>query len=150
MCVIGGIRIGSPSQVRILLMHLGEVNNWRQMALDEPLPNTHAMVEPKAKKKYKTKMKKEKDVAIEELMITALTMVGEGLLEEEAQSLKEYAEEATKPTPWKTKKNKTMKDEANPNKVKAHERILSFVKQRKKEIKVNMGSWAKTHNPRET
>jgi len=69
------------------------------MALDEPLPNTHAMVEPKAKKKYKTKMKKEKDVAIEELMITALTMVGEGLLEEEAQSLKEYAEEATKPTP---------------------------------------------------
>jgi hypothetical protein len=33
-----------------------------------------------------------------------------------------------------------MKDEANPNKVKAHERILSFVKQRKKEIKVNMGS----------
>ncbi len=62
MCVIGGIRIGSPSQVRILLMHLGEVNNWRQMALDEPLPNTHAMVEPKAKKKYKTKMEKEKDV----------------------------------------------------------------------------------------
>jgi hypothetical protein len=32
------------------------------MALDEPLPNTHAMVEPKAKKKYKTKMEKEKDV----------------------------------------------------------------------------------------
>jgi hypothetical protein len=44
------------------------------MALDEPLPNTQAMVkpkEPKAKKKYKTKKEKEKDVIVEELVITA-------------------------------------------------------------------------------
>jgi hypothetical protein len=41
------------------------------MALDEPLPNTQAVVkpkEPKAKKKYETK--KEKDVVVEELVIT--------------------------------------------------------------------------------
>ncbi len=46
------------------------------MALDEPLPNTHAMVEPKAKKKYKTKKEKEKDVTMEELIIIAQSMVG--------------------------------------------------------------------------
>jgi hypothetical protein len=58
------------------------------VALDEPLPNTQAMVkpkEPKAKKKYKTK--KEKDVIMEELVIVAQTMVGEELRDEEAQSL---------------------------------------------------------------
>ncbi len=32
----------------------------RQMALDEPIPNTMVVVEPKAKKNYKTKNEKEK------------------------------------------------------------------------------------------
>jgi len=39
------------------------------MASDEPMRNTHVVVEPKAKKKYKTKKEKEKDIAMEELMI---------------------------------------------------------------------------------
>jgi len=39
-------------------------------------PTTHAMVEPKAKKKYKTKKEKEKDVTMEELIIIAQSMVG--------------------------------------------------------------------------
>jgi len=43
-----------------LLRHSGEVNNPRQMALDEPIPNTMAMMEPKAKKKYKTKKEKKR------------------------------------------------------------------------------------------
>ncbi len=43
---------------------------WRQMALDDLMLSTHAMVEPKAKKKYKIKKEKEKDIAMEELMIT--------------------------------------------------------------------------------
>jgi hypothetical protein len=34
------------------------------MALNDPLPNTQAVVEPKAKKKYKTKKEKEKDIAV--------------------------------------------------------------------------------------
>jgi hypothetical protein len=34
------------------------------------------MVEPKAKKKYKTKKEKEKDITMEELVIVAQTMVG--------------------------------------------------------------------------
>jgi len=60
------------------------------MALDEPSPNTHAVMkpkEPKAKKKYKTKKEKEKDTTMEELMIAAQTMLGEKLHDEKAQSL---------------------------------------------------------------
>lgn len=57
------------------------------MALDEPLPNTHA------KKKYKTKKEKEKDTTMEELMIVAQTMLGEKLHDEKAQSLWDYVEE---------------------------------------------------------
>jgi hypothetical protein len=34
-------------------------------------PATHVVVEPKAKKKYKTKKEKENDVVMEELVITA-------------------------------------------------------------------------------
>jgi protein required for attachment to host cells len=51
------------------------------------------MVEPKAKKKYKTK--KEKDATVEELVIVAQTMVGGEFRDEEAQNLKDLVEEAT-------------------------------------------------------
>ncbi len=40
------------------------------MASDEPIPNTMAMVEPKAKNKYKTKKEKE-DTDVEKLMVIA-------------------------------------------------------------------------------
>jgi hypothetical protein len=42
------------------------------------------MVEPKAKKKYKTKKEKYKDVIVEKLVITTQTMVGEEFHDEEA------------------------------------------------------------------
>jgi hypothetical protein len=43
---------------------------------------THAVVEPKAKKKYKTKKGKEKEFVVEELVIIAQTMVGGKLCDE--------------------------------------------------------------------
>jgi hypothetical protein len=52
-----------------LLGHLKEVNNPKQMALDELIPNTMDVVEPKAKNKYKTEKEKEKDIAMEELVV---------------------------------------------------------------------------------
>ncbi len=59
-----------------------------------------AMVEPKAKKKHKTKREKEKDDAMKKLMIGVQTMVGKEFLDEEAQSLWDLEEEAAKPLPW--------------------------------------------------
>ncbi len=70
------------------------------------MPNTHVVVEPKAKNKYKTKKEKEKDVVVQELIIVSWTMVGEELHDEEAQSLKDTVEETTKPPPQKTKKRR--------------------------------------------
>jgi hypothetical protein len=46
------------------------------MASNDPLPSTQVVVEPKAKKNYKTKMKKEKNIAMKEQVIIAQTMVG--------------------------------------------------------------------------
>jgi hypothetical protein len=55
-------------QLQNLLGHLREVNNPKQMALDKLIPNTMAMGQPKAKQKYEIKKKKEKDIAMEELV----------------------------------------------------------------------------------
>ncbi len=41
------------------------------MASDQPIPSTMVVMEPKAKKKYKTKNEKEKDTIVEELMVVA-------------------------------------------------------------------------------
>lgn len=60
------------------------MNIWKQMALNDPLPNTQVVVEPKANKEYKTKKEKEKYIAVEELVIAAQTMVGGELCDEEA------------------------------------------------------------------
>ncbi len=115
------------------------------MTLNEPLPNTQTMVEPKATNKYQTKKEKEKDTVVEELMIVAQTMVGEELHDEEAQTLKEYMEEAAKPAPQITKKKKKIrKDEMGLSKAKAYERTPSHVKQRKGRDKVIVGSLVKT------
>jgi hypothetical protein len=46
------------------------------MASNDPLPNAHVVVEPKAKKKYKTKKEKKKNVIMEELVIITQIMVG--------------------------------------------------------------------------
>jgi hypothetical protein len=71
-------------------------------------------------------------------------MVGEELLDEEAQSLRDLVEEAAKSPPQKTEKKKTGKDEVGLNKAKSHEKTRSLVKQRKGEGEVNVGSSTKT------
>jgi hypothetical protein len=68
------------------------------------MPNTQVVVEPKAKKKYKTKKEKEKDTYVEELMITTQTMVMRSFFDEKAQSLKDLVEEMAKLPPQNTKK----------------------------------------------
>jgi hypothetical protein len=54
------------------------------MALNDPLLNTQAVVEPKANKEYKTKKEKEKYIVVEELVIATQTMVGGEFCDEEA------------------------------------------------------------------
>jgi hypothetical protein len=82
---------------------------------------------------------------MEKLVIVVQTMVGEGLCEKEAQSLKEYVEEVVKFAPQKPKKKKkTWKDEVGLNKAKDLERTPSFIKQKKGKDEVSMGSLAKT------
>jgi hypothetical protein len=57
------------------------------------------MVKLKVNNKYKTKKETHKDDVVKELMIVVQTMVGEELLDEKAQSLRDLEEEATKPPP---------------------------------------------------
>ncbi len=47
-------------QLENLLKHLGEINNPRKMALNEPIFSTMVVMEPKAKNKYKTKKEKKR------------------------------------------------------------------------------------------
>jgi hypothetical protein len=54
------------------------------MILEQPSLNIISMVEPKAKRKYKIKKKKEKNVAFEELATISKVMVEGDLLEDEA------------------------------------------------------------------
>ncbi len=53
-----GIKTCTLGQLENLLKHWGEVNNPKQMASNELIPSTMDVVEPKAKKKYKTKKEK--------------------------------------------------------------------------------------------
>ncbi len=55
-----------------------------QMILEQPSLNITLMVEPKAKRKYKIKKKKEKYVAFEELATISKVMVEGDLFEDEA------------------------------------------------------------------
>jgi hypothetical protein len=57
------------------------------MALDELIPNIVVVVEPKAKKRYKTKKEKEKNTTIEELIALRQTVVGEHQCDEEVQNI---------------------------------------------------------------
>ncbi len=59
----------------------------KQMALDELIPNIVVVVEPKAKKRYKTKKEKEKNTTIEELIALRQTVVGEHQCDEEVQNI---------------------------------------------------------------
>ncbi len=90
------------------------------------------MMEPKAKKKHKTKKEKEKDTIVGKLMIVAQTMVGDKLHDEKAQSLRDLVEEVAKLLLGKTKKKKMGKDEAGLSKAKAHKKILLSCKEGEK------------------
>ncbi len=72
------------------------------MALDELIPKIVVVVEPKAKKRYKTKKEKKKNTTIKELMALKQTVVGEHLCDEEVQNIQEMVEEATKAPPCKS------------------------------------------------
>jgi len=64
------------------------------------------VVEPKAKKKYKTRKEKEKDTSMEKLVMVAHTMVGEKLHDEKAQNSNDLVEEVAQPIPRKSKKKR--------------------------------------------
>ncbi len=68
------------------------------------IPSTMDVVEPKAKNKYNTKKEKDNDASVEKLISLGQTMVGDELHDEEAQSIKNMVEEATKAPPHKSKK----------------------------------------------
>ncbi len=126
-------------------MTLGELvpSTMDVVALGKLVPSTMVVVEPKVKKKYKTK-EKEEDVIVENLIALGQTMIGEQVHDEEVQSIQNMVEEVAKASPWKTKK-KTMKRkyEAGPSKAKAHEKTPSplFEKREKR------GVWALWHKP---
>jgi hypothetical protein len=90
-------------------------------------------VEPKAKKKYKTKKEKEKDTSFKELATIGKVMIEDELHEEEVQSLRELVEEeAAMAIPHKTKKKKmTGKGEAKLSKMLIQNNILPFIAQSK-------------------
>lgn len=88
------------------------------MAWEKLVSRTKAIVEPKAKGKYKIKKEKEKDTTFKELATIGKVMIEDELHEEEAQSLRELVEEeVTMATPRKTKKKK-MKGKVKPNRAK--------------------------------
>ncbi len=74
------------------------------MAMDELIPNIAVVVEPKAKKRYKTKKEKEKNTTIEEFIALRQTMVGEHLCDEKVQNIKKMVEEVIKAPPCKSKR----------------------------------------------
>jgi len=78
-------------------MTLGELvpNTMDVMALGKLVPSTMVVVEPKVKKKYKTK-DKEKDVIVENLIALGQTMIGEQLHDEEVQSIQNMVEGGSK------------------------------------------------------
>jgi hypothetical protein len=109
-------------------------SKWNQL---NQCPAQGWVVEPKAKKEYKTKKEKEKYAVVEELIALRQTMVGEELRDVEAQSIKNMVEEDARPLhakirrkqrgktpPRKSKKKTKGKDKASPSKVKAHEGLL--------------------------
>jgi hypothetical protein len=95
---------------------------------------------PKAKKKYKTKKGKEKDVAMEELIIATQTMIGKELRDEEARRPRDLVEEVVEPIPQNSKKKKMRKDEMGLSKTRAHGKTPPPIKQRKGVDEMSMGS----------
>jgi hypothetical protein len=67
-------------------------------------PNTMAMVQPKAKRLYKTKKEKEKEIVLENLTIIGRDMMEGDLSKGKEQSVKYLMEEEVEMTPCKTKK----------------------------------------------
>jgi hypothetical protein len=115
------------------------------MASKEPIQNTIAVVEPKSKRKYKTKKEKKKDAAFKKSATIGKVMIKDKLREEKVRSLRELVEkEATMVAPCKTKKKKTKgKDEARPSKSLAQDSTLSLVAKTKGRTKANVGLSAK-------
>jgi hypothetical protein len=73
-------------------------------------------MQPKMKRKYKTKKEKEKDVAFEELAAIGKPMVEVDLFEEETQCQRDLMEKEVVLTPPRKSKKKKGKDGVGPNK----------------------------------
>jgi hypothetical protein len=76
----------------------------KENTLNKLTPSIVVVVEPKAKKRYKTKKEKKKNTTIEELIALRQTMVGEHLCDEKVQNIKEMVEEVAKAPPCNSKK----------------------------------------------
>jgi hypothetical protein len=81
----GGIKLCSLSHWKIFLNILKLI--LRQMASRKPISNARVVVEPKAKRKYKTKNEKE-DTTFEEFATLIKILVEDDLPKKEVPSLK--------------------------------------------------------------
>jgi hypothetical protein len=98
-------------------------------------PNIMAMVQPKAKRKYKTKKEKEKK--------TIFTTIGKDmedgdLSKGKEQSIRDLVEEEVEMIPHKTKKKKG-KDVVASNKVPTYEKMPSPMSKSRGRTEANMG-----------
>ncbi len=99
------------------------------------------VLEPKAKKKYKTKKKKGKDVVMADNWSSDHGWWGASWWRD--LKFKGLGGGSNTTYSTKSKKKKIGKDEASPNKAKAHERTPSPIKQRKGVDEVSIGSLVK-------
>jgi hypothetical protein len=101
-------------------------------------PDTMAMVQPKAKRLYKTKKEKEKEIVLENLTTIRRDMMERDLSERKEQSVKDLMEEEVKMTLRKTKKKKG-KDMVGSNKVPTWEKMPSPMSKSRGGIEASMG-----------
>lgn len=100
-------------------------------------------MQPKMKRKYKTKKEKEKYVAFEELAAIGKPMVEGDLFEEKTQSQRDIMEKGVVLTPPCKRKKKKGKDGVGANKASTQEKTPSPIAQSKGRTEANVGSLIK-------
>ncbi len=100
-------------------------------------------MQPKMKRKYKTKKEKEKYVTFEELTAIGKPMVEGDMFEEETQSLKDLMEEEIAMTPLHKNIKKKGKDGVGPNKASTQEKTPSPIAQKKGGTETSVSSLVK-------